>query len=155
MTHADLVRRADRWLRTTMHCKVVLTERALMMGGEIPDAIGWTARGSSLVVECKTSRSDFCADRAKPHLRNPEQATGNFRYYFTLPGLLRATEMPEHFGLVEVAAFEARVRTIRKATWRASNQEHERRLLVSELNRYQLHGITYPPFNTIKGEASA
>lgn len=145
MTHADLVARAARWLRNTMRCSVVLTERTLRSGGEVPDAIGWT-RQACHVVECKASRSDFCADRAKAHRRVPAIAMGQLRYFLTPPGLLKTDDIPDGFGLLEVEAFSTCVRTIVKAAaFPDSNRHRELCLLLSELGRYQRHGITYPP----------
>ncbi len=64
-THADLVERAARWLRSTKKCGVVLTE-FVTSSPETPDAIGWTYGGNwSILVECKTSLSDFYADSKK------------------------------------------------------------------------------------------
>ena len=68
-SHEQLVERAGRWLRGTMRCNVVLLEPGYGSVGEIPDAIGWTSDGVSIVVECKASRSDFLADRNKPARR--------------------------------------------------------------------------------------
>lgn len=66
MSHEDLIDRAVRWLYGTKNCNVVLAENASC--AEIPDAIGWgtswKAHGS-IVVECKTSLSDFHADKKK------------------------------------------------------------------------------------------
>ena len=39
MTHGDLVKRAGRWLRNTLHCGVVFEEMVSIIP-EIPDAIG-------------------------------------------------------------------------------------------------------------------
>jgi hypothetical protein len=75
MSHPDLIERSVKWLRGTMRCNPVFT--GLASCSEIPDAIGWTSsyhfRGS-IVVECKTSRSDFYADRKKYlYWEHPEQ----------------------------------------------------------------------------------
>lgn len=66
LTHKELCDRAAAWLRANRRCDPVLTKVASC--AEIPDAIGWSSnyryRGS-IVVECKTSRSDFRADKQK------------------------------------------------------------------------------------------
>lgn len=105
MTHAELVLRAARWLRNTKGCGVVLTERGV--DHEHPDAIGW--RGAwSILVECKTSRSDFLADAKKPHRIESDLGMGQERYYMTVPFLLDPLELPAGWGLLEV--LERRVR---------------------------------------------
>jgi hypothetical protein len=123
MTHSELCDRALRWLRGTRHCQPVFNNVASC--SEIPDAIGWSSsykhRGST-VVECKSSRSDFYADKKKRIAwRDPrfnflysgrrmsqEQATaggytkeeyslmGDYRFYLCLPGVVVPEMLGEH-----------------------------------------------------------
>jgi len=103
MTHADLVKIAGRWLRNTAGCSVVLEELCAATGnGENPDAIGWYC-ARTLLVECKVSRSDFLADRKKRFRAKPELGLGSYRYFMAPKGLLRVDELPERWGLLEVA----------------------------------------------------
>ena len=62
MTHDELCERAAIWLGSKHRCDPVF--RCGASCDEIPDAIGWNSH-HSFVVECKTSRSDFFADRWK------------------------------------------------------------------------------------------
>lgn len=147
MTHAGLVDRAVAWLRGTQRCHVVLHERCGRTG-EQPDAIGWTPSGASLLVECKVSRADFLADAKKPWRRVPEIAMGCERWYFTPDGLLHPSELPDGFGLAEAGPRVVRIK--RKAQGRPDYcRTTEIALLVSELRRYQLHGITYPKLSDV------
>lgn len=145
-THAELVRVAERWLRNTQRCGVVLTEHH---GGtmEHPDAIGWR-RAHSIQVECKVSVSDFRAD-AKKNGRRFDQTTGEYRqalerWYLTPAGLLALADVPPAWGLIEWD--NKRVRVIRKAetcektpdVWR-----NEVTRMYCELRRYQAQGIKY------------
>lgn len=100
MTHADLVQRAVRWLANTRRCQLVCT-RQLLVANEQPDAIGWTAGGASVLVECKVSRSDYKADLLKPHRLHPSLGMGNERYYLTPGNLLDASQIPSPWGLLE------------------------------------------------------
>jgi len=100
VTHDVLVQRAVRWLRGTMGCNVVLAEPVTALP-VVPDAIGWRS-GWSILVECKTSRGDFFADRRKPHLVQPDHGPGQERWYLTPPGLVQPEEVPEGWGLAEV-----------------------------------------------------
>ena len=61
-SHKQLCDRAAAWLRGR-RCEPVLTK--IGSAGEIPDAIGWSSRYGSTVVECKTLRADFLGDRNK------------------------------------------------------------------------------------------
>ena len=102
MTHGELVERAEKWLRNTFHCRVVMSEHvAYTRYGEIPDVIGWV-NGKSILVECKTSRADFLRDKAKPFRDENALALGAWRFYLTPPGIITASEVPEGWGLYEV-----------------------------------------------------
>jgi len=92
MTHAQLVQRAVAWLRS-YRCGVVLSEQACL-SGEMPDAIGWKRACHSVLVECKTSRADFLADRDKPFRRKQELGLGCERFYLTPATMLRPEELP-------------------------------------------------------------
>ena len=87
MTHAQLVERAVRWLRS-YRCGVVLSEQACV-SGEMPDAIGWKRACHSVLVECKITRADFLADRAKPFRQKPDKGVGSERFYLTPPDLVQ------------------------------------------------------------------
>jgi hypothetical protein len=99
MTHAQLVEKAVRWLRS-YRCGVVLSEQACV-SGEMPDAIGWKQACHSVLVECKITRADFLADRDKPFRRKPERGVGSERFYLTPPALIKLEELPVGWGLLE------------------------------------------------------
>lgn len=99
MTHAQLVNKAVRWLRS-YRCGVVLSEQACV-SGEMPDAIGWKQASHSVVLECKTTRADFLADREKPFRRKPERGVGSERFFLTPPALIKIDELPTGWGLLE------------------------------------------------------
>lgn len=140
-THRELVVRAERWLRGTRDCSVVLAELVTNIG-EIPDAIGWKG-GSSTLIECKTSRADFFRDALKSS-RKSGSHTGSQCYFLTRPGLIKLEELPPYWGLLE--ASPRIVRMIKKSRSRALRtpaeleaalvrQQGEIALLVSALRR--------------------
>jgi len=148
--HSVLCKRAVKWLRAK-GCKVVLTEFTCQ--GEIPDAIGW--RGTfdeSHLIECKTSRADFFADRRKSFRRYPEGGMGQFRYFMCPPGIIRAEDLPAKWGLLY--AHQATVTIERGRDPARYELDHasdfrfveysiraERAMLLSAINRLQLtHG---------------
>ena len=101
MTHAELVNRSVAWLYTSAGCGVVISETATYSTSEIPDAIGWARGGSeTYLIECKTSRSDFAADKKK--INRDQFGMGTYRYYFTPPKLIGRDELPEGWGLAWV-----------------------------------------------------
>jgi len=153
MTHADLVLRAERWLRGTKHCGVVLTERRCGGAREEPDVIGWRASFWSILVECKATRSDFLKDRKKVFRLDPVSGMGQQRWFMALPGVVKdVAELPEGWGLIEIRGSRAKV--IREATQIGYNfhaARHELALLYSVVRRVQL-GVE-PTFGIALGDA--
>jgi len=137
MTHSQLVERAVRWLRW-YRCGVVLSEQACT-SGEMPDAIGWKQACRSVLVECKVSRADFLADRAKPFRLKPEKGVGSERFYLTPPGLMKVEELPAGWGLLElrrgrVELVQASAKDLRTAT----GFRYEMNLLLASLRRVEV-----------------
>lgn len=132
MTHNQLVKRAGRWLRNTLHCSVVL-EELVTCAREVPDAVGW-ASSLCILVECKTTHADFLAERNKPVRRTESwgyPCLGAYRFYLTPPGVIRVGELPEGWGLYEV---------------------HERSVRFIGGVRYEKSVMSSPPFKSSKSE---
>lgn len=119
-THGELVLQAGKWLqkravvpvrdykdRTGRHrrvkCHVVLLEHGSGCP-EIPDALGWGPANFSILVECKTSRSDFRADAKKAWRTRPERGVGYYRYFLAPQGMIGVDEVPEKWGLLEATS---------------------------------------------------
>jgi hypothetical protein len=100
MTHQQLVRMAELWLRRNYRCGIVLSEQSCA-SGETPDVIGWKGKCRSVLVECKISRADFFADREKPFRKSPELGMGCERFYLAPAGLIAPWEVPRKWGLLE------------------------------------------------------
>lgn len=101
--HKELVAVAAAQLKR-WRCLPICTEMVTNnIYGEIPDAIGWTSR-ASILIECKASRSDFLADLKKVfRVDLPEGGMGDFRFYFTNPGVVTSeTDIPPGWGVYEV-----------------------------------------------------
>jgi len=145
MSHDALIIRAQRWLYNTVHCGYVATE--VVCGFETPDALGFRST-FSVLIECKTSRSDFRADFKKFARKYPQNGLGNYRFYMTEPGLLQPQELPEHWGLLEVHNKQVRIQT-RATGWGKGNVHKkpafygeevlkaERRVMYSVLRRQE------------------
>ena len=137
MTHAQLVDRAVRWLRY-YRCGVVLSEQACV-SGEMPDAIGWKQASHSVLVECKVTRADFLADRAKPFRQKPEKGVGSERFYLAPPALIKVEELPPGWGLLELR--RRRVELIHppaKNLRTAVGFRYEMNLLLASLRRVEV-----------------
>ena len=137
MTHAALVRKAVEWLRS-YRCGVILSEQACV-SGEMPDAIGWKRACHSVLVECKVSRADFLADRAKPFRQKPDGAVGCERFYFAPRTLIRSEELPPGWGLLEL--HNRKIEMIRASKKNLRSEEGfrcEMNLLLASLRRVEI-----------------
>lgn len=139
MTHAQLVRLAEQWLRKKYRCGIVLSEQSCA-SGETPDVIGWKNSCRSIVIECKISRADFFADREKPFRRDPSAAMGCERFYLAPQGLLGKDELPAGWGLLECKAREITiaVKAPRQSQRREAGLLWEMNLLLASLRRVEV-----------------
>ena len=166
MTHDQLVERAVRWLKNgaklprptikwvdnhavdgppelfTVKCPLVLSEFHTHID-ERPDAIGFLhSGGTSILVECKVSESDYYADRQKPFRKDPDKGVGNFRWFLTPKGLVRESmSVPAGWGLLEVCGRVIRVR--KWATEMKKDSEAETIILYSVVNRLNIGADDY------------
>ena len=138
MTHAQLIKAAEQWLRT-QRCRIVLSEQTAE-SGEIPDVIGWKADCHSIVIECKVSRADFFADRHKLVRRKPHLGMGCERYYLVPKGLLKPDEVPRVWGLLEYARREVNLvmKSDRDSQRTESGLLAELELLLASLRRVEV-----------------
>ncbi len=145
-SHTDLTYIAEKWL--LKHCGFAFRELATC--GEIPDAIGFRS-DSSIMIECKATRSDFLADKKKYFRRRPQHGVGKFRFFMCPKDLIKKEELPEKWGLLYVSP-KGRVRKIagpEKNDWSGFNEKwqfefskiHERDLMYSALRRIQIQGV--------------
>jgi hypothetical protein len=138
VTHAQLVRIAENWLRSR-RCHIVLSEQTAS-SGEVPDVVGWKNNCHSIVIECKISRSDFFADQKKAIRLNPQLAMGCERYYLTPKGMIHSHEAPAGWGLLErhknevVLIVPSRPRNQRSQTGLIAEME----LLLASLRRVEI-----------------
>jgi hypothetical protein len=137
VTHSQLVAKAVRWLRT-YRCGVVLSEQACV-SGEMPDAIGWKRACHSVLVECKVTRADFLADRAKPFRLKPQHGVGCERFYLAPAGMIRREELPAGWGLLEFRGgrIEVAVESVKNLR-SAAGFRYEMSLLLASLRRVEV-----------------
>jgi hypothetical protein len=137
MNHSFLVRKAVAWLRS-YRCGVVLSEQACV-SGEMPDAIGWKRACHSVLVECKVSRADFLADRAKPFRQKPDSAVGCERFYLAPRALIRPEDLPSGWGLLELHNREIEmIRASKKNLRSEEGFRCEMNLLLASLRRVEI-----------------
>ena len=97
-THSQLVDIAEKWLLNK--CGFAFKELTTF-AGETPDAIGFRS-ATSILIECKRSRSDFLADKKKFHRMNPSYGVGEYRFYMCPKGMIKSDELPDKWGLLYV-----------------------------------------------------
>ncbi len=162
MNHADLVLRAEKWLWRFCGCGVVLRDpfKARTITGEQPDAIGWRD-GVSILVECKTSRADFLADRNKPFRREPDLGMGDWRFLMCPPNLIQIEDLPTGWGLLW--ATDKGVRRVygvpgNTGWWRdrpfVGSKDSENAMLLSALRRMVLRGHFDEVYDGIPGRVA-
>ncbi|PCJ68243.1 MAG: hypothetical protein COA62_15885 [Rhodobiaceae bacterium] len=155
--HQDLVMRGERWLNG-VGCKVVVRDPLRTYNREQPDAIGWRD-GVSILIECKTSRSDFHSDKKKPFRECPETGMGDWRFYMCPPGVIHPQDLPDGWGLLW--AHERIVKRVHGVPtgrgWHRFPNKSDKRcenvILVSALRRLYLRGhlplIYEPPMDPL------
>jgi len=138
-THKKLVRRMATWLKNTKRMTVVMSELATR-NSETPDVIGWISGAASTLIECKVSRADFLADKKKLFRRYEERGMGDKRYIAAPKGLLRAEEMPDGWGLLEVDHY---VRESKIPELKEASKRNECVMLMSALRRLEISTAVY------------
>lgn len=79
-------------------CGQVFSE-LVSAGFEIPDVFGFSTT-CTVLIECKTSRSDFLRGKKKVFRSNPEMGMGVYRFYLCKYSLIKPDEIPEKWGLL-------------------------------------------------------
>lgn len=138
MNHAQLITAAERWLRS-YRCTIVLSEQTAD-SGEVPDVMGWRSNCHSIVIECKVSRADFLVDKKKPVRQKPELGMGCERFYLTPKSLLKDSDLPQGWGLLEVQKREIvmRVKASRRSQRTITGLMAEMELLLASLRRVEV-----------------
>ncbi len=135
LTHKAAVKRMAAWLKGAGRCLIVAAELKTQ-NHETPDVLGFYGAGGSILIECKVSRSDFLADRNKIFRAYQADGMGDLRYFAAPMGLLRADEMPENWGLLEIG--EHRIRKTLEANYQQANKTAEVKMLMSIIRRLEI-----------------
>jgi hypothetical protein len=153
-THKELIEKAKKWLMKPhancteyghTACTVIISELVTSTAyGEIPDIIGYmSGKQKTVLIECKTSYSDFIADQKKP-FRNPllpESGMGDQRWYFAEKGIIPLEKVPEKWGLLEIAE-DGKIKTAKKCElFKTKNYRNEINILLSAMCRLK---VTHP-----------
>lgn len=145
--HDALCLRAEHWLNS-QGCKIVIRDPfRCSTNKEQPDAIGWR-KFTSIMIEVKTSRSDFLSDKRKTFRKRPSYGMGDWRFYLCPPHLIEIDDLPKGWGLLW-----ATPKTIRKIhgvppnkKWLSNkpftgNKNNETCMLTSAMRRFVVRGL--------------
>lgn len=144
--HDELCLRGEKWLASN-GCKVIIRDPFRCPANrEQPDVIGW--RDSiSIVVEVKTTRSDFHKDKAKIFRQNGD-GMGDWRFFLCPPKLITIDDLPEGWGLLwATPKLIKKVHGVPPNTrWHRSkpftgNKLNENKLLVSAMRRFFIRNL--------------
>jgi hypothetical protein len=146
MTHNELIDIGRRWLIKPYAscapyghygCALVLTE--LCAGtrySEQPDILGYSTK-ATIIIECKTSRSDFYADKNKP-FRAFEEGIGGQRWYLAPKGIIPIEKLPDKWGLLEVTS-DKKIHVTRPAELQPRDFHSEMKMLISTIRRLNIN----------------
>lgn len=133
MTHDELCARAQRWVRGQRY-PIVLADVRTTTTSEQPDVAGFRTSGDAIIVECKTSRSDFRRD-ARKSFRRLTLGMGYWRWYFALPGIINPSDRhDERWGIAHVVGRTVKI-VVPAKPFIERNMVEEHRLLVTALRR--------------------
>lgn len=147
-THKELVIAAEKWLNKRGVLVTLREIGAYTCNNENPDVIGWS-NSSSVVIECKVSRSDFLADKKKWFRQFPKKGMGDYRIYFCPPNVIKVSDLPEGWALVYYDGKKTKnihgINGYRMVSWHEkahfkSNIQAERDMLYSVARRIQIQG---------------
>lgn len=140
LTHKQLVNKAALWLRNNQNCSVVICERATRVS-ETPDCLGFAQGSISILIEAKTSRSDFLADKNKWVRKSDDRGVGDKRFYFCPPGVVTAADDLNGWGLIELVGNRCYVQ--QPAEFKPANKANEVAMLVSMVRRLEIAGAVF------------
>jgi len=141
ISHRELVDRAFLYLHT-IGCSIRFRERITSIS-ENPDAMGFGGKYFSILIECKSSRADYIADKKKWFRRRPEDGMGYKRYFMAPVGILKPAEIPKGWGLLEVYEKTPRMNrrvciAVDSEAFHERNREAEIKYLVSAIRRIDI-----------------
>lgn len=142
--HDELCVRSAKWLKS-IGASISFDDRFRPPTSELPDAIGWRD-GVSILIEVKTSRSDFLADKNKWFRKDPSKGMGDWRFFMCPSDLIKIEDLPDGWGLLYCDG--KRVKKVHgfptNARWYASpfqgDKQEESRVLISALRRLEIRG---------------
>lgn len=146
ITHDALCVAAARWLhRHHDNCNIpncflcAVDVSFWTIYKERPDVVGFSSSAPPVLIEVKTSTSDFKADADKLVRKYPDRGIGAFRFYCTPENLIKKDTLPPGWGLLEYA--DGKMSIIKESGYFEHSFMCEQKLLLSILRREGVHGV--------------
>jgi len=146
LTHSELIEIGYKWCLTK--CAFAFKDLATI-NSETPDVIGFNSNGTFL-LEAKTSRADFLADKKKRFRKRPEEGMGDWRFFICEAKLININELPEMWGLIEINQNKKALTVFNPFgngniyyKWEKNKKNHlsEKGMMYSALRRLQIKGL--------------
>jgi Holliday junction resolvase len=135
------------YARNSLGCRAVLIEPHSLYVPEIPDVIGFKLDGTSVAIECKTSRADYKYAERKKHVKKisnyrnmDDVSVGDYKYYCCPEGVIKSDELNEFEGLIYInEKLRARLVKIgkKKSGLDIIRKKNELKLMVCNLHKTQ------------------
>lgn len=146
ITHDALCVAAARWLhRHDDNCNIpncflcAVDVSFWTIYKERPDVVGFSSSAPPVLIEVKTSTSDFKADADKFVRKWPDRGIGAFRFYCTPAGLVKKENLPAGWGLLEYEG--GKISIAQESGYFEHSFMCEQKLLLSILRREGVHGV--------------
>lgn len=140
VTHSELIKISARWLRRknenikVPNCSLILEDQVTTCSsGEVPDVLGFNYL-TSVMIEVKVSRADFLRDKKKIFRVKPEMGMGKLRFFCAPKGIIKVSEVPEKWGLLELND-DKKIDLIKNATPQEADHSCEVTMLLSKIRR--------------------
>jgi hypothetical protein len=140
MTHKEIVQKTAKYLKrherniVLPNCPYVYTELVCVNNtGEIPDIIGFNYC-ISIMIEVKTTRTDFLNDKKKRARQNNNEGMGQMKLYCCPENMIRPEEIPTDWGLLYITD-KGKITMIQTPKRHDANIITERSLLLSVIRR--------------------
>lgn len=132
LTHKELCDKASTW--AISHGHPVVFNELVCSSDESADVLGFNG-STSILIEVKSSRSDFLKDNKKWFRRFDTKTLGNYKYYYCVEGIIKPEEIPTDWGLIYdyPAARKSRIKV--RAQKVEANEYWERAYMYSALRR--------------------
>ena len=100
-SHYELCCKVAEWLYKKPWTGVKYVTVELVCQRQETPGVWGTNGWASTIIEGKTARSDFLADKKKPWRQSIKDGIGSFRWYLVPENTVKPEEVPDYWGIIE------------------------------------------------------